>query len=120
MPGQQGPQHMSALRTALLLLALGIPAATQGADGFSQWLDQALTNPSVQAEEQRLEGARRVSDAAALAYLGSGNGSAESLRFDDRHFVGAFTPESFAAPTFDRTFTRFGVSYAVPCARSGT
>lgn len=113
--GHCSASRVNAPRSVLMLLALAVSALAPAAgDGLPQWQDEALSSPAVQAGEQRLEAARYTSSAAAFGYAGSGSAGAEHQRFEDRHFVGAFTPDAFAAPAFDREFTRYAIRYAVP------
>lgn len=103
-----------ALVRAALSSLLAVAWTSAGAAGLGDLLRETLDHPSVAARTEETSAARQELDAASRRYLGSGQLSADIVRYEDQRFIGALSPATFAAPPFDRTSTRYGIAYSLP------
>lgn len=94
--------------------ALAIASGSAGASELGELLRSTLAHPSVAARTEEVFAARQDLGAASQRYLGSGGLSAGIVRYEDQRFIGPLSPTTLAAPPFDRTSTRYGVTYSVP------
>jgi outer membrane protein len=93
---------------------LAVACASAGASELGDLLRGTLDHPSVAARSEETSAAHQELDAASRQYLGSGGLSAGIVRYEDQRFIGALSPTTLAAPPFDRTSTRYGITYSVP------
>jgi outer membrane protein TolC len=94
----------------ILLLA----AATSNASELGDLLRATLEHPSVEARTEERLAAQQDLGAATQRYFGSGELNAGFVRYEDERFTGALSPATLAAPPFDRSNSRYGVSYRLP------
>jgi outer membrane protein TolC len=105
---------VSAHGRAVLGAVLAIACGCAGASDLGDLLRATLDHPSVEARNEETSAARQELSAAGQRYFGSGELNAGVVRYEDRRFIGALSPTTLATPPFDRTSTRYGISYSVP------
>jgi outer membrane protein TolC len=110
----RGRGPTGALTGAATSILLAIASGSAGASDLGDLLRATLEHPSVAARTEETIAARQELSAASRRYLGSGALNAGVVRYEDQRFIGALSPTTLAAPPFDRTSTRYGISYSVP------
>jgi outer membrane protein TolC len=107
-------KHVAALVRAAIGTLLGVACSSAGASELAGLLRETLDHPAVAARNEETSAARQELAAAGRRYLGNGGLSAGIVRYEDERFIGALSPATLAAPPFDRTSTRYGITYSVP------
>lgn len=106
--------RVHALLRITAIASLAFTGAASRAGELGELLRATLDHPSVEARAEETRAARDSLHAATGRYFGDGNLNAAFARYEDERFIGVLSPSTFAVPPFDRSSSRYGITYSVP------